>query len=87
MVSKKNKERSNQGCTSAHTWAEKVKRKAKVWLAMYTHIQREKQFGMTYISSAQCVAKMYPTVLGSWLQQTWTRGGGEGQRERESECG
>ncbi len=35
---------------------------------------------MTYISSAQSIAKIYPTVLGSWLQQTWTRGGGGGGR-------
>lgn len=34
---KKNRERSSSGCTSAHSWAEKVKSKAKFWLAMHGH--------------------------------------------------
>lgn len=70
-------EKSSQGCTSAHIWAE-----PKLgWPCTNTH--REKQFGMTYISRAQSVAKAYPTVLGSRLRQTWTREGGvsrEGER-------
>lgn len=52
----------------------------------HTDTQREKQFRMTYISGAQSIAKMYPTVLGSWLQQTWTRGGG-GVEQRERPVG
>lgn len=32
---------------------------------------------MTYIRSTQSTAKMYPTVLGSWLGQTWLEEEGE----------
>lgn len=52
-----------------------------------TSTEKEKQFGMTYIHCAQSLAKIYPTVFGSWLQQTCTGRWGErerkGGRERE----
>lgn len=54
-----------------------------------TSTEKEKQFGMTYIHCAQSLAKIYPTVFGSWLQQTCTGRWGErerkGGREREQE--
>lgn len=54
-----------------------------------TRTEKEKQFGMTYIHCAQSLAKIYPTVFGSWLQQTCTGRRGErerkGGREREQE--
>lgn len=48
-----------------------------------TSTEKEKQFGMTYIHCAQSLAKIYPTVFGSWLQQTRT--GRRDEREREGD--
>lgn len=76
-----NRERSSQGCTSAHTWAGEIESEAKMWLAMYRHTERKTLWNDLHFS-AQSVARMYPTVLGNWLRQTWTRGGGGGGMEQ-----
>lgn len=51
-----------------------------------TSTEKEKQIGMTYIHCAQSLAKIYPTVFGSWLQRTRTGRRGERERERLSKC-
>lgn len=85
MASKKNRERSSQGCTSAHTWAEKVKSKAKVWLTMHTHKEKN-----SFEWPTLAVLRVLPKCIPQSLAVGFSRHGQEEEgwdRGRESECG